>query len=205
MGLNLNDYEYALPNTITGSIPYGTQTWSASDYFQSEVLIVPHGRTYKIEMIRITNGVSNTSGSLSVQLSRSLSPNVWVSGAGYNNESGYYAYPEVQSEPTMSTNGQVVFNNHTYDQGHPHDQYAYTPYGGRTQYLLWSWQDSGSNFYGEEFKGGATVLSEGRDGPLWLNSEDAIQMWQGSTTSTTNGQRGQNFRATYTISYIEYF
>lgn len=204
MGLNLKDYEYELPNTITGTIPYGAQKWTANQYNRVEALIVPYGRTYKIEMIRVVNGLNNDMGSLSVGISRSLSPNVWATGSGYNNNSMYGAYPEVQQNPTNSTGKQVVINNNTYDMGYPHDQFSYTPYAGRTQYLLWEWMASSVTQEGWDAQTGMRVLSK-EDGPLWLNSGDAIQMWQSGNPGTTDGQVGQNFKSTYVISYIEYF
>tara|TARA_R100000656_G_C3956629_1_gene129276 strand:+ start:1634 stop:2248 length:615 start_codon:yes stop_codon:yes gene_type:complete len=204
MGLNLKDYEYELPNTITGSVPYGTQTWSASDYFQSEALIVPYGRTYKIEMIRVVNGINQSGSNLSVGLSRSLEPNVWRDGSGYSNLSGYITYPEIQEAPTNSLSKQVVFNNQSYDMGFPHEQDNGYPYTGRTQFLLWSWRADSSSFSEWDYTTGMRVLSK-EDGPLWMNSGDALHMWQNSNPSTTNGQKGQNFKATYIISYIEYF
>lgn len=209
MGLNLNDYEYALPNTITGSVPYGSGVWTANKYFQSECLIVPYGRTYKIEMIRVTTGIQGYVNGLYVGISRSLNANVWQSGSGHQNHAFYVQYPEVQMAPTNSAgyndNRQVVMNNQSYHMGFRHDQNASTAYGGRTQYMLYSGQGSSTSGDGSwNNSSGMRVLSKD-DGPIWLNSGDAINMWNNSNPGTSQGVVGQNLEGNYIISYIEYF
>ena len=209
MGLNLNDYEYALPNTITGSVPYRSGAWSSNEYFRAEALIIPYGRTYKIEMIRVTNGEGGWTNNLYCGISRSLNANVWQTGSGYNNNSFYVQYPEIQQTPTNSNpnaDKQVVMNNQSYPMGFRHDQNSSTSYAGRTQYLLYSTVSSSNDGDGSWLSNsGFRVLSKD-DGPVWLNSGDAIHIWQGgSNASSSNGAYGQNLESNYVISYIEYF
>ena len=206
MGLNLNDYEYALPNTITGSIPYTSGAWQANMYFRSEALIIPYGRTYKIEMIRVTRGIAGSVNQLYVGISRSLNANSYHTGSGQGNVGTYYQYPEVQMAPTNSTDKQVVFNPQAnYHMGYRHDYNANAAYAGRTQYMLYSAQsDSNSGDGSWNSSAGMRVLSKD-DGPLWLNSGDAIHIWNNSNPSSTNAHVGQNLDGNYIISYIEYF
>ena len=208
MGLNLRDYEYELPNTIFGTLAY----WNSGDASDNagyvyEIIIIPQGRTYRIDHLRIIGGPAATLSTFSVAIARSVSPTQWGYTQAHSSSSAYSTPSESDSVPwSRLASGGGDEENVNYDQWGPTPRYDLQK-GGRLWHYL-ARNDLSSSAYqaenGSRPESGFDVITPQR-GPIWMQSGDSLLGWQNGNPGTSNGSQGRNHRGSYIMSYMEFF
>ena len=196
MGLNLKDYEYELPNTIFGTVAYMNASSIDADVSSPryDIIIIPQGRTFRIDHLRFTHGPGSSSGALTAGIARSMSPTVY--GNDNAGEGMYSTRSEADMVPwsRLAAGGGEVENT-IYDDWGPTPR-TDAQMGGR----LWHYLTKNTT----PPDGGLDVVTPER-GPIWMQSGDAMIAWQYSNPSTTGGYEGTNHRCSYIMSYTEFF
>ena len=197
MGLNLKDYEYELPNTIFGTLSYLNSSTVDTDQGPQryDIIIIPQGRTFRIDHLRITDGPGNNAGYTTIGLARSMSPTVY--GLDSTGSEGMY---NTRSETDMVPWSRLAAGggeaeNTVYDEWGPTPRYDQQK-GGRIYHYLTKYSAVGG--------GGLDIITPQR-GAIWMQSGDSMIGWQQQSISTSGGHEGVNHVASYIMSYTEFF
>ena len=200
MGLNLKDYEYELPNTISGTVAYLNSAAVDTDNGpqQYDVIIIPQGRTFRIDHLRIISGPASSSGNASVAIARSMSPTIY--GTDNGGQGMYSTVSETDMVPwsRLAAGGGEVENAIFGDWAFGNSSGVRTnaQKGGRIFHYLLRYSTPGTS--------GIDVITPER-GPIWMQSGDAMVAWTTSSPGTSGGYDGTNHVCSYIMSYMEFF